>query len=394
MPKHAKSTIRACFIGYIVQAIVVNFLPLLFVTMQTQYHIPLSQITVLITVNFAVQLTVDVICVKAVDRIGYRTSAVTAHLLASVGLASLAILPEIAPTPFVGLLISTVLYAIGGGLLEVVVSPMVEACPSEHKEKTMSLLHSFYCWGHVGVVAISTAFFAIFGIENWKIMALIWAAVPLGNALVFVRVPIYTLDADGAPSMSVKSLFSKKIFWVMLAMMLCAGASEQAVAQWASVFAEQGLGVSKTVGDLAGPMAFAALMGTSRLIYGKYGEKIRMDRFLKYSCAGCIACYLAIALIPVGAVALIGCAFCGFCVGILWPGTCSAAAKALPHGGTAMFAWLAVCGDIGCMAGPSVAGVVSEAFGNNLRIGILCAIGFPTLLLLLQFLKKKPKKGL
>ncbi len=394
MPKHAKTTVRACFVGCIVQAIVVNFLPLLFVTMQTQYHIPISQITVLITANFAVQLTVDFICVKAVDRIGYRASILAAHLFASAGIASLAFLPEIAPTPFVGLLISTVLYAIGGGLLEVVVSPMVEACPSEHKEKTMSLLHSFYCWGHVGVVAVSTAFFAIFGIENWKIMALIWVAVPLCNAIVFTRVPIYTLDADGAPTMSVKSLFSKKLFWVFLAMMLCAGASEQAVAQWASVFAEQGLGVSKTVGDLAGPMAFAVLMGTSRLIYGKYGEKMRMERWITYSCVGCVACYLTIAFIPVGVVALIGCALCGFCVGLLWPGTCSAASKALPRGGTAMFAWLAVCGDIGCMAGPSVAGMVSEAFGNNLRIGILCAIGFPVLLLLLQFVKKKPKKGL
>ncbi len=380
MQNKAQKTMVACFVGYVVQAIVNNFLPLLFVTMQTQYDIPLSQITALITVNFVVQLTVDVLCVSLVDRIGYRASAMIAHFLIALGLASLTFLPEFAPTPFVGLLCATTLYAIGGGLLEVIVSPMVEACPTANKEKAMSLLHSFYCWGHVGVVAVSTAFFAIVGIEHWRLMALIWALVPLSNGIAFAFVPIYSLSKEGEKGLSLKALFSRKIFWLFLLMMLCAGASEQAVSQWASTFAETGLGVSKTIGDLAGPMAFAVLMGTSRLIYGKYGEKMNINRWMLYSCIGCVGCYLWIALIPIPFLGLIGCALCGFCVGLMWPGTFSSAASTLRGGGTAMFALLAVCGDLGCMAGPSVAGFVSGAFQNNLRIGIFAAIGFPILL--------------
>ncbi len=394
MKNKAKKTIVACFIGYIVQAIVVNFLPLLFVKLQSQYHIPLSQITVLITVNFLVQLMVDVLCVSFVDRIGYRISALLAHLFSAIGLALLAFLPDLLPSPFVGILICTVIYAIGGGLLEVIISPMVEACPTDHKEKAMSLLHSFYCWGHVGVVAISTLFFFVFGIENWKIMALLWALVPLCNAVFFLRVPIYTLQKEGEKGMSPSQLFRRKIFWLFLVMMLCAGASEQAVSQWASVFAESGLGVSKTIGDLAGPMAFAIFMGAARLLYGKYGERIRIDRFLLYSTIGCIACYLWIALIPIPILSLVGCALCGFTVGIMWPGIFSTASKTLPSGGTAMFAWLAVCGDLGCMAGPTVAGVVSEVSQNNLRIGICAAIVFPVLLLgALLLLQKKSHRN-
>ncbi len=393
MQNKAQKTLTACFVGYIAQAIVNNFLPLLFVMMQTTYGIPLSQITALITVNFAVQILVDLLCVSLVDRIGYRASAMIAHLLIALGLSSLTFLPQLAPTPFVGLLCATTLYAIGGGLLEVIVSPMVEACPTAHKEKAMSLLHSFYCWGHVGVVLISTAFFAIFGIEHWKIMAWIWALVPFGNMIAFAVVPIYSLSKEGETGLPLKKLFSRKIFWLFLVMMLCAGASEQAVSQWASAFAETGLGVTKAVGDLAGPMAFAVLMGTARLLYGKYGEKMNINRWMIFSSIGCIACYLWIALIPIPVMGLIGCALCGFCVGLMWPGVFSSAAATLRGGGTAMFALLAVCGDLGCMAGPGVAGWASDTFQNNLRIGILSAIGFPCLLLIcLLFLRQKRKK--
>nr|QGT51009.1 hypothetical protein Firmicute1046_0850 [uncultured Firmicutes bacterium] len=382
MKANYKKTMRACFIGYIVQAIVNNFVPLLFVTFQNSYHIPLSKITALITVNFIVQLLVDMLSAGFIDKIGYRASVILAHIFSAVGLISLTFLPELLPDPFIGIMISVIIYAIGGGLLEVLVSPIIEACPTDNKEQTMSLLHSFYCWGHMGVVLLSTAFFAIFRIDNWKVLAFIWALIPAANIVLFAKAPIYSLHEDGARGITMKELFSKKVFWLLMLMMMCAGASEQAVSQWASTFAEQGLGVSKTVGDLAGPMAFAMLMGISRLIYGKYGEKLNLDRFMKYSCLLCIVSYLCIALIPVPLLGLVGCAVCGFSVGILWPGTFSKAAVSIKGGGTALFAMLALAGDLGCSGGPTLAGAVSSMFHNNLRIGILAAIIFPSLLLL------------
>ena len=381
MNNQYQKTIYACFAAYIVQAVVNNFVPLLFLTFQGSYGIPLSQITMLVTLNFGLQLLVDLTSVSFVDRIGYRASMVLAHALAAAGLALLAILPELLPSPFVGILLSVCVYAVGGGLLEVLVSPVVEACPSGHKEQTMSLLHSFYCWGHVGVVLVSTVFFALFGVGHWRALALAWAMIPLGNMIAFTRVPIAPLIEDGQRGMTTGELARRKVFWVFLLMMVCAGASEQGVSQWASTFAEKGLGVSKTVGDLAGPMAFAVLMGTSRAIYGKYGGRLNLDHFMAGSALLCVASYLCIALAPSPVVGLLGCAVCGLSVGIMWPGTFSKASADLPRGGTAMFALMALAGDLGCSAGPTLVGMVSSALGGNLKQGIWAGIVFPALLL-------------
>ncbi len=375
-----QKTMYACFTGYVVQAAVNNFVPLLFVTFQKSYHIPLAQITLLITINFLIQLFVDLLSAGFIDRIGYRCSIVLAHVCAALGFLLLTILPEVLP-PFTGILIAVCVYAVGGGLIEVLVSPIIESCPTDHKEKAMSLLHSFYCWGHVGVVLLSTAFFSIFGIENWKILTLLWMILPVANGILFATAPIYSLQDEGESGLTLKELFHEKYFWIFLLMMLCAGASEQAVSQWASTFAEQGLHISKTLGDLAGPMAFALLMGSSRLIYGKYGEKMNLDRFMKYSCILCMISYLGISLIPVPFIELICCAICGFSVGIMWPGTFSKASASIRRGGTVMFAMLALAGDLGCSSGPTLVGFVSSAFGNTLQAGILAAIIFPALLL-------------
>ncbi len=375
-----QKTMYACFTGYVVQAAVNNFVPLLFVTFQKSYHIPLAQITLLITINFMIQLFVDLLSAGFIDRIGYRSSIILAHVCAALGFLLLTILPEVLP-PFTGILIAVCVYAVGGGLIEVLVSPIIESCPTDHKEKAMSLLHSFYCWGHVGVVLLSTAFFSIFGIENWKILTLLWMILPVANGILFATAPIYSLQDEGESGLTLKELFHEKYFWIFLLMMLCAGASEQAVSQWASSFAEQGLHISKTLGDLAGPMAFALLMGSSRLIYGKYGEKMNLDRFMKYSCILCMISYLGISLIPVPFIELICCAICGFSVGIMWPGTFSKASASIRRGGTVMFAMLALAGDLGCSSGPTLVGFVSSAFGNTLQAGILAAIIFPALLL-------------
>lgn len=381
MNNEYNKTITACFVGYIVQAIVNNFAPLLFLFFQRNYHIPLSQITLLVTFNFGIQLLVDLLSVGVIDKIGYRASMLAAHILAAAGLLLLTILPEALPSPFAGILIAVMVYAVGGGLLEVIVSPVVEACPSGNKEKAMSLLHSFYCWGHAGVVLFSTLFFRIFGIANWKILAIIWALLPIGNAFAFVKVPIAPLMEDGGTGLKLKELLGRRVFWVLLIMMICAGASEQAVSQWASTFAEQGLGIPKMAGDLTGPMAFALFMGTSRLFYGKYGDRIHLEHFMIYSSLLCILSYLGISLFPIPLLSLIACAFCGLSVGIMWPGTFSKAAAALPGGGTAMFALLALGGDVGCSVGPTLVGMVSGVLDEDLQMGVLAGMIFPILLL-------------
>ena len=383
-----KTTMISCFIAYIVQAIVNNFSPLLFITFNETYHIPLSQITLLVTINFAVQLTVDVIATKYADQIGYRKLIVAAHLFAALGLIFLGILPEVIE-PFVGILIAGCTCAIGGGLIEVLISPIMESCPTENKEAAMSLLHSFYCWGHVGVILFSTLFFYFVGIASWKWMAFFWALIPMFNAVVFVKTPIAPLISEGEVGMTVKELFVSKTFWLFMLMMICAGASEQSVGQWASAFAEQGLGINKTAGDLAGPMTFAICMGIARAIYGNYGDRIELDRFMKGSTFLCIIAYLMISLSPFPVLSLIGCAVCGFSVGIMWPGTFSKGAVALKNGGTAMFALLALGGDLGCAVGPMVVGMVSSWFEGNMKIGILASIIFPIMLAACLFRQKK-----
>lgn len=392
MKNQYNKTITACFVGYIVQAVVNNFTPLLFLFFQRNYHIPLSQITLLVTFNFGIQLLVDLVSVGFIDRIGYRTSMILAHVLSAAGLILLTVLPEILPVPFAGILAAVMIYAIGGGLLEVLVSPIVEACPSDNKEKAMSMLHSFYCWGHAGVVLISTLFFYAAGIENWKILSVIWALIPIGNAFVFAKVPIAPLIEDGGSGLELKELLKIRIFWVLLVMMVCAGASEQAVSQWASTFAEKGLGISKTAGDLAGPMAFAILMGASRLFYGKYGHRIHLERFMVCSSCLCILSYLGISFLPLPQLSLIACAVCGLSVGIMWPGTFSKASAMLPKGGTAMFALLALGGDIGCSGGPTLVGMVSGALGDDLKMGVLAGIVFPVMLLAGIILCRKQKE--
>ena len=387
-----RHTIYACYIGYITQAIVNNFAPLLFLTFQSQYGIPLYKITALITLNFGLQLAVDFASVFFIDRIGYRNAAVAAHVFAAAGLVGLAVLPSLLPDPYVGLLLSVVLYALGGGLLEVIVSPIAEACPFDRKAQVMSLLHSFYCWGCVGIMVLSTLFFTVIGIGNWKILAFVWALVPAFNCLFFATVPIAPLIAEGEKGLSLGQLLRSKLFWLFMLLMVCSGASEQSVIQWASAFAERALGVSKTFGDLAGPAIFSILMGLSRLLYGKYGDKIPLERVMCLSGALCVLSYLLTALSPSPVFGLSGIALCGLSVGIMWPGTFSGAAASIRGGGTAMFALLALGGDLGCMAGPSLAGAVASAAGDNLHLGILCAAVFPILLTLVMIFRQ-PKRG-
>ena len=364
-----EATVRSCFVAYIVQAIIVNFAPLLFVTFQRDFGISLSEVTLLITFNFLIQILVDLASAYFVDRIGYRAAMITAHLLSAAGLLLLSELPFMINNAYIALLISVAIYAIGGGLLEVVVSPVVEACPTKNKEKEMSMLHSFYCWGFVTVIIISTLFFHIFGIEEWRVMAKLWMLVPLVNMIAFFFVPIYDIVHE-EKKMGKTKMFRSGIFWLLFFMMIASGASEQAVGQWASAFAETGLNISKTIGDLAGPCLFAFMQGLARFGYGRIGDRVNIHNAMMLSLILCVLSYLLISISPFPVLSLAGCALCGFSVGILWPGTLSVAAAVLPKGGTAMFALLAMAGDLGGSIGPGIVGRVTQSAGNNIQVGM------------------------
>ena len=377
--KNYKKTLVACYLGFVTQAISANFAPLLFLTFKSTYGITLDKIAMIPLVFYLTQLLVDLAATKFADKLGYRTCVVASQVLSSAGLVLMAILPEVFPVPFIGILISVVLYAIGSGLIEVLVSPIVEACPFDNKDGMMSLLHSFYCWGAMGVILGSTLFFAVFGIENWKILTFVWALVPLYNTFNFISCPIERLVEDGE-SMPVRKLLKTPIFWLMILLMVCSGASEASMAQWASAFTESAIGVSKTVGDLAGPCLFAMFMGICRMLYGKFSEKLDLTKVMLICGVLCAGCYLLASLSPLPILGLAGCALCGLAVGIMWPGSISISSQNSPKGGTAMFAFLALAGDLGAMVSPAMVGSISEKAGGTLKTGLLAATVFPVLL--------------
>lgn len=379
--KNYKKTLVACYLGFVTQAISANFAPLLFVTFRNAYEIGFEKIALIPLVFYLTQLLIDLAATKFVDKIGYRACVVSSQVLSAAGLALMAILPELLPFPFLGILIAVVLYAIGSGLIEVLVSPIVEACPFKNKDGMMSLLHSFYCWGAVGVILGSTLFFTLFGVENWKILTLIWALIPLVNAFNFISCPIERLVEDGK-GMRAGQLFRLPLFWLLLLLMICSGASEASMAQWASAFTESAMGVSKTIGDLAGPCLFAAFMGISRIVYGKMSRKLDLTKTMLLCGILCVICYLMASLSAIPMIGLAGCALCGVSVGIMWPGTISIASQKCPGGGTAMFAFLALAGDLGATVSPAMVGSISDIVGGNLKMGLLVATVFPLILIL------------
>lgn len=379
-PNYQK-TLRACYLGYVTQAICANFAPLLFLTFQKSYNISLGKIALIPTAFFLTQLVIDLAATKFVDRIGYRTCVVASHILSTLGLVMLAFLPDLLPVPFWGILLSVMVYAVSSGLIEVLISPIVEACPFENKAGSMSLLHSFYCWGMVAVVLDSTLFFTLFGLENWRILTLLWAMVPFCNVFNFLTCPIERLVENGE-GMRAGKLLRLPLFWLLILLMVCSGALENAMTQWASAFAEASIGVPKAVGDLAGPCLFAVLMGASRVLCARMSQKVNLGKMMLVCGFLCIGCYLLASLSNVPVLGLAGCGLCGFSVGIMWPGTLSLSARACPKGGTAMFAFLALAGDLGGTIGPMSVGGVSGLANGDLKKGLLVATAFPIALVL------------
>ncbi len=381
----------ACCLASVTQAITANFTPLLFLTFHRSYGISLSELALIPVVFFVTQLTVDLACVKIADRFGYRACIITSEITSALGLAALAFIPDLIPNPTAGILACVVVYAIGSGLTEVLSSPIIEACPFPDKAKTMSLLHSFYSWGAVGVILLSTLFFSVFGADRWRILACLWGLIPLCNVYNFAVCPILPVVRAGQ-GMTAAQLIKTKRFRLFILLMICAGACELSMAQWASAFVESALGLPKTVGDLAGPCGFAVFMGLSRSLYGRFGDKIDLSLFMTASGALCFVSYLVTALAGIPALGLVGCMACGFSVGIMWPGSISLSSGSIPNGGTAMFALLALAGDVGGTLGPAVVGNVSEIFGGDLHTGILASIGFPLCLVICVLLIARTEK--
>lgn len=390
-----KSTLFASYVGYITQAVVNNFAPLLYITFQKNYGITLRQLSFLAMFNFLVQLCVDYLSAKFVDKIGVRKCLAGSHFMAGLGLILLGVLPDILPSPMIGITIAIVFYAVGGGLIEVLVSPVVEACPTKNKSAHMSILHSFYCWGQVLVILLSTVFFMTAGISHWQIMSAVWAVIPIANGILFIFVPLYDTAEPEESGDKLLHLMKSVVFRILMIMMLCAGAAEIAVSQWASAFAEKGLGISKTAGDIAGPCLFALLMGIARVVYSRLSKKVNLSKYIMFCSALCLAGYLIIAFSPSAVLSLAGVGICGFAVGVMWPGTYSLATQKMPVCSTSVFAFLALAGDAGCSSGPYLVGMVSSAFGDNLKIGMLLAAVFPLIMIIaaLFLLIKTKKRG-
>lgn len=380
MKLNYKHSFAACCVGYVTQAIVNNLMPLLFATFATVYGISLDKIGLLITINFMIQMSVDFVSAKYADKIGYRALIVLAHIAAATGLVLMSLAPMFSPDNiYPWLVLSVVAYAIGGGLAEVLISPMVEAMPMENKAGMMNVVHSFYCWGQVLVTALSTLYFVFVGIDKWMYLPALWAVIPFLNVFAFLKVPVYQFG-EAQEKTGMREIFKVKIFWFFAILMIGAGASELAMAQWSSYFAEMGLKVSKTLGDLLGPCMFSVLMGVSRLFYSRYSTRLDLKKYISICSMMCIFCYALATLSPYPIVSIIGCALCGFSVGVMWPGLYSLAAKTYAKGGTTMFALLALAGDVGCSTGPSIVGFISNALGGTemaIKIGLLSIIIFP-----------------
>lgn len=378
--KDYRKTKLACYLGFVTQAIVANFPPLLFMAFHREYEISLASMALIPAVFYIVQLVTDLLCAKF-KNLDYRKSVIISAMTSALGLVSLAFLPELFQNPMIGILISVCIYAVGSGLVEVLVSPIIEACPFPNKESMMSLLHSFYCWGAVGVIVGSTVFFMFFGLDNWRILSCLWALIPLYNIINFSTCPIDPIVED-SEGLSMGHLLKNHSFWIFLILMVAAGASESTMAQWSSAFAEDSLGVDKVVGDLAGPCGFAFCMGLGRLWYGKKGQKLDLLVYMLGSGILCFAAYLAASLSSAPFVSLAACMVSGLSVGIMWPGSISITSARIPKGGTALFALLALAGDMGGTLGPSLVGVCTDRVGDDIQNGLLAATVFPVILVL------------
>lgn len=373
------STKIASYVGLFVQAIVNNFLPILFIALQDVYNIGYEKLGRIIMFNFITQLVTDILTPKIVGVLGYRKTAFMCQGFAALGLSLLSFLPRIMPDPYVGIVISVTVYAFASGLMEVILSPLVEMLPTMNKSGNMSILHSFYCWGQAVTALVTTFLVSLFGYANWMYIPIIWAIVPFINMFSFLKVPIIEPEPE-RKSDSLKKLLSSPLFRCFMVMMLCAGASEIAMAEWASMFAQQALGVSKVIGDLAGPCAFAIFMGTGRLLYARFAERVSFRKTVMVLSALCAACYLTAAFVNIPLLALISCALCGFTVSVMWPGTYSAGSKAFPHGDAVMFSVFAMCGDLGCCLGPWILGIIADI--KSLHTGFAVTAVFPVIMLI------------
>lgn len=366
MKKEFRLTLMAARMGFFTQALVNNLAPVFFVLFRVLYGFSYLQVGILAALNFTLQLFADITSPNLISRFGYRKCAMTAQALCAVGLILMPGLCILTGGVYISFIIPVLIYSYGAGMIEVLASPIVEAIPDLPENTKMSMLHSFYSWGQMTCVALTTLALHFIGYERWFLIPVLWSAIPIFGIILFSRARLDMADMAEKESEKGGRLFCRS-FVLMLIIMTCAGASEIAMSEWSSLFAEEALGVSKVAGDLFGPCMFALFMGMGRMCHAKFGERLNLSRLIKACSLLCVICYVGAALLRPAAASLIFCALTGLSVSLMWPGALSLAA-ARNNGGARMYGLLAAFGDIGCIIGPVVTSSVSEFADGNERI--------------------------
>ncbi len=380
LPSMYKHTIRACYAGTFTMSLVSNLTPLLFVILMDSFGLTFEQVGRLTLVNFMTQIAADLVFSKPVDKWGVRPFVAGGHFLCTIGLVLFALAPMYAPhNTYIWFMVSTVLFSCGGGLLELLLSPIVQAIPGDEKARAMSMLHSFYAWGFILVVVLTTTALGVFGSANWPLIMITWAILPLATGIAFLKVPL-------APQVSEEQrtrtgvLLSSAFFVVVVLGIAAGGAAEVSMSQWISAFTERALGLSKQMGDLVGVCMFALFLGIGRASYGKWGGKTDVTTLMLWGAVGSVLCFLGAALIPNPILAMACCAANGLCVSLLWPGSIVTAAARFPLAGASMFAILAAGGDVGAAFGPWAVGAVADVVPSGLRGGLLVGTIYPAIM--------------
>lgn len=357
--KSYQLTTISCFVGIFCQAVSSNITAILFIPLMTLYGLSYVHLGLLVGINFTTQVLVDIIASRLVDRYGFRVFVLPSDILAVIGLVLFGLTPVLFDNILTGLVFSTIIFSASCGLQEVMLSPIVNAIPHNDKGPAMALMHSFYAWGQVATIIITTLFLFFFGIENWQVIVFLWALVPLVNFFMFLAAPFPGVIHENQ-RMTMRDLILKPFYLVALLAIMGGAATELVMNQWSSTFSEKVLELPKVTGDILGMCGFAVFLGLGRVLYGRYGSKINMNNVLVGSAAAAVVCYIAVAISPLPAISLAACAVCGLAASLLWPGTLVITAEKYPLAGAWIFAILAAAGDIGAASGPFAAGVITD----------------------------------
>ena len=388
MTQNYKITKYTCYLFYVLQGTLLNLTPLLFVPLMEQYGLSYMKLGALASVNFATQLIVDIVLSKLTDKHRYRISLRLSASAAFIGYMIFAWAPGRLGDPYTWLLIGTVVYSIGAGLMEITISPLIHALPDKAKGKSMAILHSFYAWGVVLTVIVSTSVLAIIGRDKWNFIVTGWLIVPVIGFILSCIMPVPKPESgENERTAGSFRILIKPAFILFLAMIFFGSCAEAVMTQWSSAFLERAVGLDKLIGDIAGMSMFALMLGLCRMASAALDKKISLSTYMMLGTIGAVICYIIVSVSNVAAVSLIFCALTGFMVGMLWPGTLVLAADAFPKAGAWLFAYLAVAGDLGGVFGPWITGAIADRSGLNAGLG--AAAIFPVIGLICMIIYKR-----